>query len=429
MNVSGLQFSAEAMSKTDTVREFSAKETSATGLCGSAATDLSAIIVDPSNYSLAYDRGLCAALAQQGCKVALARSEDINGGDGEFDAPFEVWKSFYPRTHAYAKTHSRGRIWRTAKAGEHVLSMRRLAARVERTKPSVVHFQWLPLPFLDQMFFARLRSVAPLVLTLHNTSVFHGESAYRLYGLGLQSAFKRFDAVIVHAEYSKRKAIEQEWISEERVHVIPHGVMSHYRDFAGHGSYVHPASEAEPVVLFFGNLKQYKGVDLLIRAFAQLTSGVRQKAKLHIVGSPAMDVNPLRELAKQLGISDRIRWDLRFIPEDEVQTVFASASVVVLPYREIDQSGVLLTAIALERAVVATQIGAISETIRDGVHGFIVPPEQPEPMARAIEKILTDTCVRQSMEAAMRNLSEDLSWDSIARKTATLYRSVAGLGK
>lgn len=418
------------MSTPDTVREFNVREIGSAAPFSSrrpaaAEKGLSAIMIDASNYSLAYDRGLCAALSQQECKVTLARSEDLYGGDGEFQGLFTVWKAFYPRAHAYAKTHSRGRMWKIAKAGEHLLSMRRVATEIEQSKPGIVHFQWLPLPFLDQMFFSRLRRIAPLVLTLHNTSIFHGESAYRLYGLGLEAAFKRFDAVIVHTEYSKRKAIEQGWISEEKTHVIPHGVMSHYRELGSGRSSVPQAPDAQPIVLFFGNLKHYKGVDVLIRAFAQLTSVVRQSTKLHIVGCPTMDVNPLRDLARQLGVDERIKWDLRFIPENEIPALFASASVVVLPYREIDQSGVLLTAIALEKAVVATHIGGISETIQDGVHGFIVPPGQPEPLAAAIEKIVTDTDLRSAMQTAMRGVCEDLTWDRIAQKTISLYRTLS----
>jgi glycosyltransferase involved in cell wall biosynthesis len=416
------------MNNPDTVRHFNVQEIRTTGpftIRGAAATEngLSAMMIDASNYSLAYDRGLCAALSQQGCKVTLARSENLYG-DGEVKDPFAVWKAFYPRVHAYAKTHSRGCMWRIAKAGEHLLSMRRVAAEIEQSRPSIIHFQWLPLPFFDQMFLSRLRRIAPLVLTLHNTSIFHGDNAYGLYGLGLRSAFRQFDAVIVHTEYSKRKAIEQKWISEGKVHVIPHGVMSHYRELGSGRSLAPQAPDAEPIVLFFGNLKHYKGVDVLIRAFAQLATGVRQRTKLHIAGYPAMDVNPLRELAQRLGVDDRIKWDLRFIPENEIPAVFASASVVVLPYREIDQSGVLLTAIALDKAVVATRIGGISETLLDGIHGFIVPPGEPEPMAAAIEKIVTNTDLRNAMETAMRDLREDLAWDRIARKTISLYRTL-----
>jgi glycosyltransferase involved in cell wall biosynthesis len=388
-----------------------------------AVNSLSAMMIDASNYSLAYDQGLCAALTQQGCKVTLARSQDLYAQD-EFEGPFTAWKGFYPRAHAYAKTHSRGRLWRIAKAGEHGLSMRRLTAEVERSRPAIVHFQWLPLPLLDQIFLSRLHRIAPLVLTLHNTSIFHGNNAYGLYGLGLRSAFKRFDAVIAHTEYSKQKAIEQKWIDEDRIHVIPHGVMSHYRQLGTGLSDVRQASDAEPIILFFGNLKHYKGVDVLIHAFSRLTIGVRQTTKLHIVGYPGMDVAPLRDSAQRLGVAERIKWDLRFVPENEIPAIFASASVVVLPYREIDQSGVLLTAIALDKAVVATRIGGISETIQDGIHGFIVPPEAPDSMAVAIEKIVTSSDLRALMEAAMHDLGQDLAWDRIARKTLSLYRAL-----
>lgn len=380
----------------------------------------SALLVDPSNYSISYDCGLCEALSRQGSRVTLACCDDLYGNCA-VEGPFEVRKMFYQRTHAYAKGHSRGTIWRIAKAGEHVLSMNRLTSQVARSKPTVVHFQWLPLPFLDRVFLPRLRRAAPLILTLHNTSIYHGESAYRLFGLGLHSAFSYFDAVIVHTEYSKKKAIEQGWIEDSKIHVIPHGVMSHYRKFAAEFQPPPQVADREQIVLFFGTLKQYKGVDVLIRAFAQLPPETLCRTKLHIVGYPAMDVAPLRGLALRLGVDQRIKWELRFVAESEIPALFGRASVVVLPYREIDQSGVLLTAIALDKAVVATQIGGISETIKDGIHGFIVPPGEPGPMSEAIAGILDNPDRRKSMETAVGLLRDDLSWEKVARKTLELY--------
>jgi len=392
----------------------------ASGVAGDTPR-ICALVIDPSNYSLPYDQCLCDALWNQGCDVSLVRSKDIYDTNAGEEC-FPVRKDFYPHTHARAKEQSRGRFWKLKKAGEHVLCMRRLAAEIAESKPDIVHFQWLPVPLLDRMFLSRLRRTAALVMTLHNTSLFHGEEAYRLQGIGLRSAAKLFDAVIVHTEYSRRNAIEQWQIDEQKIHVVPHGILHSPR---GNESGVRPPAGDEQVLLYFGNLKHYKGVDVLIRAFSMLPPETRKATRLCIAGYPSMDVEPLRALAHQLRIEDRIDWDLRFIPQNEIAALFRSATAVVLPYREIDQSGVLLTAIALEKPVVASRVGGVAETIQDGVHGLLTPPGEPAPLADAIRSILADTKLRLSMETALRTLRGELSWDNIAQRTLSIYSTLA----
>ncbi len=377
----------------------------------------SVMMVDASNFSLSYDHCLCDALQRMGCEVTLARSEDIHGS---WDVPtcFEVWNKFYPRTHAYARSHARGRFWKVAKLGEHLASMKSLVGQVKRSNPDVVHFQWLPVPAFDSLFLSRLHRVAPLVLTLHNTTVFHG-TAGKLHGVGLRSALKQFDAIVVHTEYSRRQAIER-GIEPRRLHVIPHGALTHYRELSD----IKPKARADRVVLFFGNLKEYKGVDVLVRAFANLPAEVKQTTILQIVGKPSMDVGPLQALSKELGVAHRIKWELRFVEEHEVPGIFREASVVCLPYREIDQSGVLLTAIAFDRAVVASDVGGIAETIQDGVHGWLVAPGDVGSLSIALERALQDPGQLRTMESAVSSLRQELAWEKIAQKTVELYRTL-----
>ena len=104
----------------------------------------------------------------------------------------------------------------------------------------------------------------------------------------------------------------------------------------------------------------------------------------------------LKQLECSLGIQNRVEWNLRFIPEREVAALFRSATVVALPYLEIDQSGVLMTAIGFERPIVATRIGGIPETIQDGVHGALVEPGDVAGLAEALGRMLGDPAARHS---------------------------------
>ena len=309
------------------------------------------------------------------------------------------------------------------KAGEgirHTLGLRRFATMARKRGAEIIHFQWLPLPALDQLCLASLRRRAKLVLTLHNTTLLHGVVS-RWRGLGFTTALRQFDAVVVHTEFSKKKILEQGWMKEEKIRVVPHGVLQYYSGIETEHS------DAEPTrnLLFFGNLLPYKGVDILLRAFARLSPKSAQNTRLTIAGRPEMNVEPLQRLARQLQIDDRVDWISRPIRESEVPSLFRSATAVVLPYREIDQSGVLMTAIAFGKPILATRVGGIPETIQDGVHGYLVPPEDPDSLAVAADRLLEDPECRKRMGTAVCDLRNGrLSWTSVASRTVSLYHDL-----
>jgi len=116
---------------------------------------------------------------------------------------------------------------------------------------------------------------------------------------------------------------------------------------------------------------------------------------------------------------------LRPIAESEVPELFRSATAVVLPYREIDQSGVLMTAIAFGKPVLATRVGGVPEVVQDGIHGYLVPPDDAQELALASDRLLSSRERRQNMERSMRSLREGkLAWANIASKTLDLYRDI-----
>ena len=389
----------------------------------SAAGIASAVVVDPSCYSLPYDYSLCEALTWQGCRVTLARSEFLYA---KWDHPrsFEDWSHFYPLAHGYASRYSRNSLWKYAKAAEHIFCMQRLIHELRKRKPDVVHFQWLPVPAIDRWYVRKISRIAPVVLTMHNTSApVHG-AVSKLEKLSFRSVYQDFSAVIVHSEFSRQKVIEQGWVPRDRIHVIPHGAFDYY---SAEQSRRRQKATPEQEILFFGRIEAYKGLDILIEAFARLPRRLIETTRLVIAGLPRIDIQPLQERCRALHIDDRITWHLRFIAEDEVAPLFRSASIVALPYRDIDQSGVLLTAIAFDKPVVASRLGGIPETIRDGIHGRLVEPGNVEAFAQALQSILSDAELQKNMGQSIRYLkAAELSWERVAQKTLAVYEKIAG---
>lgn len=379
-------------------------------------------IIDPSGFTVPYDHCLATALVRQGCHIVLATTRMPSGLWAQ-GTVYERWEHFYQITSRLTKTKIRTYL----KGCEHPLDMARLLRRLHRWKPDVIHFQWLPFPAVDRFFLWRLRKIAPLVLTVHDTEPFHGAPSSKFQLVGLMSALRQFDHYIVHTKYSKEILMRKLALPEHRVTIIPHGVFTYYRELVNDSGKSEQASlsAGKKKVLFFGVLKPYKGVDVLLEAFARLPEPVARETVLQIVGYPRMSVEPLQSLARRLGIEHRVFWDLRFVEEAEVAAYFSQADVIVLPYRRIDQSGVLMIALAFGKPIVASRVGGFAEIISDGVHGFLVDPGEVESLARALARLLGDEELRRRMAGVVERLAGgELSWNNIAKQTVQLYQVV-----
>ena len=142
-----------------------------------------------------------------------------------------------------------------------------------------------------------------------------------------------------------------------RVHVIPHGAFTHLTEVADPVPLPPELAAVElPVVLLFGLVRPYKGLDVLLEAWRAVDG-----AELWVVGLPRMDLAPLRAAAPRT-----VRFVERFVPDAELPAFFDRADLVVLPYREIDQSGVLFTALAFGKPLVLTAVGGFPEVAGEG---------------------------------------------------------------
>jgi glycosyltransferase involved in cell wall biosynthesis len=235
---------------------------------------------------------------------------------------------------------------------------------------------------------------------------------------GVRAALRDVDAVVVHSEVGRSRLVAEVGVDPDRVHVVPHGAFEHL---------VTPASGTPPalagldgrrVVLFFGLVRPYKGVDLLVEAFA----ATPEDAVLLVVGMPRTPIEPLERRARELGIGDRVRFVSRFVPDEELPSYFRRAEVVALPYREIDQSGVLYTALAFGAPLLLSAVGGFPEIAARGAARLVQPGDVASLRAGLVE-LLGDADQRRRMsEAALRLAREDHSWDAVAEATERLYR-------
>ena len=162
-------------------------------------------------------------------------------------------------------------------------------------------------------------------------------------------------------------------------------------------------------------------MDVLLEAFRQV-----EGAELWVVGRPlAMDMEPLHELARR--VPGRVRFVTRYVTDPQIPAFFRRADVVALPYRVIDQSGVLYVALAFGKPIVMSSVGGFREVAEDHGAGRLVPPGDPQALAAALGELLSDREQRAALGArAAAAAAGAYSWDEVARRTLALYEELLG---
>lgn len=150
---------------------------------------------------------------------------------------------------------------------------------------------------------------------------------------------------------------------------------------------VRPMPEGAPRLLCLGYLRDYKGTDVAIEAMAQLAAEGTD-ATLTIAGEPWDGVDRWRDLVERRGLEDRVRLDLRYVPDAEVAELIADHHVFVAPYRSATQSGIVPQALAAGRPVVASDVGGLPELVAEGHNGSLAAPGDAFDLARAMQRTL-----------------------------------------
>jgi len=293
-----------------------------------------------------------------------------------------------------------------------LLALHKTLRTIKSFGPDIVHLQgdhpWLNLvlPYLKREY--------PLITTVHDVVLHIGDARSRripsfIHRLSIIYA----DEIIVHGEGLKKEIMDKSNRPADNVHVIPRGVNSIYRRFLRS-----KVEEEDHLILFFGRIWEYKGLRYLIEAEPLITEKV-PTVEIVIAGI-GEDIRKYLEMMKH---REKFVIYNYIIPNEMVAELFQKASVVVLPYIEASQSGIVPLAYAFKKPVVVTNVGSIPEVVDNGKTGYIVPPRNPKKLAEAIVDLLKDKRKRREMgENAYKKTEEELSWNNIAVKTIEVYK-------
>jgi glycosyltransferase involved in cell wall biosynthesis len=231
-------------------------------------------------------------------------------------------------------------------------------------------------------------------------------------------AFGAMDAVVAHSEHGARRLRDVVGLEPSRVRVIHHGAFDYLTRLPAEKPLPTELEGAEgPVILFFGLLRPYKGIDTLLEAFRQVKG-----AELWIAGNPRMDLEPLRRLAAE--VPGRVRFLTRFVEDAEIPALMRRADVVALPYRDAEHSGVLYAALAFGKPLVLSAVGGFPEVAELGA-ARLVPPEDPAALSAVLAELVGDGAARIELgKAAAAAAGGSYSWDEAASQTLALYREL-----
>ena len=301
-------------------------------------------------------------------------------------------RAFYPQTIAVA-----------ARAARFIRSLR----------PDVVHFDetWTRAAWTFPML-----GCIPIVANVHDMEEHPGDGQSRIQTVR-RFAWRRVAHLIFHSEHCQRLYWARCDMPGVPSTVVPFGVLDVFR------AWQRQTLPPEPrTILFFGRLSAYKGLRVLLAAAPQIAGQVA-RVRFIIAGSAVRDfVFPELPALPQDGQYEVLA---QYIPNDLMCELFQRATVVVLPYESATQSGVVMTAYAFAKPVVATCVGGLPEVVEDGVTGRLVPPQDPHALAEAVVELLGHPSVRSRMAEAIRQkVQGEFSWERHAEKVMEVYRLV-----
>jgi glycogen synthase len=268
---------------------------------------------------------------------------------------------------------------------------------------------------------ARLHRL-PLILTIH-TSLRHTLAVSDLRSALLKtigSPIERWgehsaEAVLVITPRLCRLLLS-DGVDENRLHLIPPGVKASLFE----GPFEDPfAGIRRPRVLFVGRLAPQKGVGTLVAAASLLK---HPSAQILLVGD-GPERSKLEQEAKRLGVGDRVRFE-GFFAHERLPAVLAHADLLVLPSLYEELGTVLLEAMQTGLPVVASKTGGIPDVIEDGVNGLLVPPGEPEALARAIDRVLADRPLAHRLSEGAQEQGKDYDWEVLAGRVLQVYQGV-----
>jgi glycosyltransferase involved in cell wall biosynthesis len=300
---------------------------------------------------------------------------------------------------------------------------RRALRRAEEFEAQALVLPWLhPIMSLPYRYLLKHAPKAvSRVLICHNVLPHERHAGVRRL---TRAVFQHADLLVVHAPHQRREVAELDLPPAPVLEVFhPRFVVT---DLARRPTEDEVVSERarwgspELLLVSFGAVRPYKGIDLALEALALVDPGL--DVRLVVAGHFWCSLNELRVYAERLGVTERVAFQPGYVANDDAARLFAAADAALLPYRSASQSGVVQLSFAFGRPVIATRVGGIPASVADGRDGLLCAPDDPIALARAIERMARE---RSALAAGVQAQHEATSFE---RYTELLDSALEAVG-
>lgn len=304
----------------------------------------------------------------------------------------------------------------------------RLVQRVRADNPDLLVLQWW-VPYWTPCLatiahMIRRETRTKIAIICHNVMPHEGGGFFdRRLAL---TVLRRGDALIVHSEQDRYKLLAL--LPEAHVfkaQIPSYGELVHQVDEAGASALRRELGlpEGTPILLFFGFVRPYKGLEYLIQALPLIRAQL--PAHLLVVGEFWSSAEFYERYAREFGIEQHITFVNRYVPNEELQPYFDLADVVVLPYVSATQSAVVQLAFGFNKPVITTRVGGLHEVVHDGVNGLIVPPQDEQALAEAVVRFYRDP-IGTKIRAAMADggAADAFTWADLVQTLEQAYNEL-----
>jgi D-inositol-3-phosphate glycosyltransferase len=310
----------------------------------------------------------------------------------------------------------------------------RLLKYAATARPTIFHILWNnKFEFFDRtmLMLYYLCLGKRIVFTAHNVNARQRDANDNwLNRFSLAVQYRLVDHIFVHTEMMKKQLLQDFNVPERKVTVIPFGINNTVPNTtltAVEAKRRLGLAAQDRVLLLFGGITPYKGMEFAVEALAQL-SRQDKTLRLLIAGKPKPDGaaywKSIQEAIARRGLSGQAIVRSEYIPDEETELYFKAADVLLLPYTHIFQSGVLFLGYSFGLPVIASDVGSLKEEIIEGKTGFVVKPRDPGDLARTIEKYFAGDLYREleQRRVAIRAFANDrYSWTKVAAMTTKVY--------
>ncbi|KFF02447.1 glycosyltransferase family 4 protein [Flavobacterium reichenbachii] len=281
----------------------------------------------------------------------------------------------------------------------------------------IIHLHFFTFRSIDLLilWYAELNKIKKVV-TIHDINSFDKQAKSFIE----KKCFKYIDGIIVH-NLSSLNALDEKFNLSIPKIIIPHG---NYLPFINHSHSEYKKTDRFSL-LFFGQIKKVKGLDILLSAISILKKR-KCNVELTIAGKAwKSDLNEYKKMIEELQIEDTVVTDFRYIPDNEVSDFYHKADLVVLPYKNIYQSGVLLLTLSYGKPVICSDLKPFKEIIEHNENGFLFESQNADDLASKIQEIIADKIQLKNVSDNANNLvRQNYDWIKIGNSTKTFYKLI-----